>query len=138
MSICCKHWSFCENTPIIFGSEPGPGSELVVGLSPLDPPSGIKWLWRPKRWFPALCPPPKSVYSLSGAGESPFMYQPRPTGLVSPLISQATPNPKAAQGVDYPLAETLIIFPSASERSQACGRGSCLADTWVRHAELPP
>ena len=78
-------------------------------------------------------PPPKSVYSLSGAGESPFMYQPRPTGLVSPLISQATPNPKAAQGVDYPLAETLIIFPSASERSQACGRGSCLADTWVRH-----
>lgn len=47
-----------------------------------------------------LFAPQKSVYSLSGARESPFMYQPRPTGLVSPLISQATPNPKAAQRVD--------------------------------------
>lgn len=89
----------CENTLIIFGLS----LALVLSWSSVSLPlvrlRGLIGYGGQREGF-LLFAPQKSVYSLSGARVSPFMYQPRPTGLVSPLISQATPIPKAVQGVD--------------------------------------
>lgn len=96
----------CENTLIIFGSEPGPGSELVVGLSPLGPPQGINWIWRPKRRFPALCPPKVCLQPLWGKSVS--FYVPTKTyrpGFTSHLPGYTYPKSSArgrlATGRDF-------------------------------------